>query len=135
LFIPQIVNSRSYILAGDMFMFYDRQGKVAWGYDDGSYIHTHYQDRLVGVNRGTVNYLAVTHTWGDEASTKMFLNGIELPCTWRSKDAPTPGGSDPAFSGLTSTVEMGQEDILVQLGMSGVSKSAADIQNYAQGRL
>lgn len=134
LFIPQLRESRSYLLDGPIFVYYDQRGRVHWGYDDGADTHHFHQRRLDGVVPGRRNHLAITHTWGVAGSTKMLLNGIELPCEWKGT-AGTPGGVDPGFGPIDSTVALGQEDVLIQLSVSEVSKSVADLQDYVLGRL
>ena len=131
LYIPSGNESRGRMLDGDLFMGYDAWGRLYWGYVDGGTTNLYRQTRLVGSNTGSLNHVAVTHQWGVAASTELFVNGLLVPGEW----AMGTGDTDPALGTITSTVDMGAGDLLVQLSVNGISKANADIIDYVKGRL
>ena len=131
LFIPAGQVRRGRMLDGDLFMGHDAWGRAYWGYVDGGTIHVYQQTRLTGVVKGRLNHVAVTHQWGVAASTELFVNGLLVPGAW----VQGTGATDPALGAITSTVDMGVDDLLVQLSANSVIKSGADIADYAKGRL
>jgi hypothetical protein len=131
LFVPAGQEPRGRMLDGDLFLGYDAWGRLYWGYVDGGTTHLYQQTRLTGLAKRRLNHVAVTHQWGAAASTEMFVNGLLVPGAWVQGD----GTTDPALGTITSTVVMGNDDLLVQLSVSDTAKANADIIDYAQGRL
>jgi len=131
LFVPSGEESRGRMLDGQLFLGYDAWNRLYFGYVDGGTVHTYRQSALAGVVNKRLNHVAVTHQWGVAASTKLYVNGLLVPGSWVSGT----GATDPALGTITSSVDMGTGDYLVQLSASNVAKSQADIEDYAKGRL
>ena len=102
----------------------------------GTYTHTFQQYAGGKLIPGVANHVVISHTFGTPATTFMTINGKVVPASWRvNTTGITPGGESPSFGIVSSTIELGWQDVLQQFRISNVARSQSYVLDYVRGRL
>jgi hypothetical protein len=84
------------------------------------------------VDANALNYVAVSHVFGDESSTFMVVNGSEVDAGW----VLGSGDMVPGFTTLNNLkVRLGYRDRLLQWHIRSVAKNLSEILDYSKGRV
>lgn len=123
---------RPKILDGDIQFSYNSSGTKLRFQFEGIDTHVYEQtDKILIVNTKEPTYVAVTHTFGDGDSTRLYINGKSVSAKWINGD----GDEDPGFTTLSSTINLGLGSSLHQLRVSSSIRSESDILDYINGRI
>jgi len=82
------------------------------------------------VRAHSLNYIAVSHTFGAGGASFMVVNGAVVPAQWFGGG----GNESPTLLAAAPQIALNNGDELVGLRVSSVAKSASDIRSYLRGR-
>jgi hypothetical protein len=132
-FVPNFrAASVGYILkTSNLNLTYNNERMLSFDFT-GTVKHTFTQSAGLQLLPDQPNHVVVSHVFGAmPLVTFMTINGKEVWASWTSGN----GTESPSFGALTSTIELGWQDILQEFRISTVAKSQSDILDYIRGRV